>query len=122
MRIPFYRKLDETFRSDGSNWLKIGCGVLVALYVTFKGIMRQGKVEDRTMMWRVTIIALLFAVFCGGLISFLLIMKDRAKRRLARGERVNPFVRAYLGRGIWSLLLWCPTIFFLGIVLIILTH
>ena len=122
MRIPFHRKLDEIFRSDQSNWLKVGCGVLVALYVTFQGFTRQGKVEDRAMMWRVTIIALLFAVFCGGLISFLLIMKDRAKRRLARGERVNLLVRAYLCMGIWSLVLWCPTIFFLGIVLIILTH
>ena len=54
--------------------------------------------------------------------GFLLTMKDRVRRRLARGERVNLLVRAYLGMGIWSLLLWCPTIFFLGIVLIILTH
>jgi hypothetical protein len=122
VRIPFQRKLDEAFRSDRSIWLKIGGGVLVALYVTFQSIMRQGKVEDRSIMWRVTLIALLVAVVCGGLISFLLSMKDRMTRRLARGERVNPFARAYLCMGIWSLLLWCPTIFFLGIVLIILTH
>jgi len=104
-------------------WLKIGGGILVALYATFQSFMRIGtKAEDRPTMWRVTLIALLVAAVCGGLIGFLLTMKDRVKRRLARGERVNLLVRAYLGMGIWSLLLWCPTIFFLGIVLIILTH
>jgi hypothetical protein len=123
VRIPFQRKLDETFRSDRSMWLKIGGGVLVALFVTLQSFMRIGNgAEDRSTMWRVTLIGLLVAAVCGGLIGFLLTMKDRVRRRLARGERVNLLVRAYLGMGIWSLLLWCPTIFILGILLIILTH
>jgi drug/metabolite transporter (DMT)-like permease len=122
MRIPFQRTLDDVFRSDRSIWLKIGGGVLVALYVTFQSILRQGKVADRSIVWRVSIISLLVAVACGGLISFLLTMKDRMKQRLAKGERVNPLLRAYLCMGFWSLLLWCPTIFFFGIVLIIVTH
>jgi hypothetical protein len=122
MGIPFQRKLDDLFRNDRSIWLKIGGGVLVALYVTVQSILRQGKVADRSIVWRVSIISLLVAVAGGGLISFLLTMKDRMKQRLANGERVNPLLRAYLCMGIWSLLLWCPTIFFLGIVLIIITH
>ena len=122
MRMPFHRKFDETFRSEGSTWLKVGGAVLVALYVTSQGFMRVGKGQDRAVVLRVTIIGLCLAAVAGGLIGFLLTMKDRVKRRLARGERVNLIARAYLGMGIWSLLLWCPTIFFLGIVLIILTH
>ncbi len=122
MRIPFQRKLDEIFRSDKSAWLKIGCGVLVALYVTIQSFMRLRKAEDRSSLWQVTLISLLVAVVSGGLIAFLLIIKDRVKQRIARGEHVNLLVRAYLGMGIWSLLLWCPTIFVVGILLIILTH
>jgi hypothetical protein len=122
MRIPFQRKLDDLFRSDRSIWLKIGGGVLVTLYVAVKSVFPQEKVADRAMVLRVSIISLLVALVCGGLISFLLTMKDRMKQRLAKGERVNPLLRAYLCMGVWSLLLWCPTIFFLGIFLIIITH
>jgi hypothetical protein len=122
VQIPFRRKLDETFRGDRSTWLKVGGGVFVALFVTFESVVRQEMVADRATMWRVTLIALLVAALSGGLIAFFLTMKDQVKRRLLRGERVNPLIRAYLGMGIWSLLLWCPTVFFLGILLIIVTH
>jgi ABC-type spermidine/putrescine transport system permease subunit II len=100
----------------------VGGGVFVALFVTFESVVRQEMVADRATMWRVTLIALLVAALSGGLIAFFLTMKDQVKRRLLRGERVNPLIRAYLGMGIWSLLLWCPTVFFLGILLIIVTH
>ena len=122
MRIPFQRKLDEIFRSDRSAWLKIAGGILVGLFVAIQSVMRLGKAEDRPTTWRETLIYLLVVPVSGGLIGFLLVIKDRVTRRIARGERVNFLVRAYLGMGIWSLLSWCPTIFFLGILLIILTH
>jgi len=120
--IPFHRQLDQVFRGDRSIWLKITGGVLVALYLTSRNFLRILKPEDRTTMWRVTFVALVVATIAGGLIGVMLTMNDRVKRRVARGEPVNLVVRAYLGLGIWSLLLWCPTLFFLGIVLIILTH
>jgi hypothetical protein len=122
VRIPFQRKLDELFRSDSSAWLKIGGGILVGLCVAIQVVMRDGKAENRPTMGRETLFTLLVVAASGGVIGFLLIMKDHVKRRIAGGEQVNLLVRAYLGMGIWSLLLWCPTIFFLGILLIILTH
>ena len=122
MRIPFQRKLDEIFGSDRSAWLKIAGGILVGLFVAIQSVMRLGKAEDRPTTWRETLIYLLVVPVSGGLIGFLLVIKDRVKRRIAGGERVNFLLRAYFGMGIWSLLLWCPTIFFLGILLIILTH
>ncbi len=115
MRLPFHRKFDEIFRGDRSTWLKGVCGVVVAAYITGSVFLRQEKSADRTTYWRVAIIGVVFAAIAGGLIAFLLTMKDRVKQRLARGERVNLLARAYLGMGIWSLLLWCPTVFFLGI-------
>jgi hypothetical protein len=122
VRIPFQRKLDELFRSDSSAWLKIGGGILVGLCVAIQVVMRDGKAENRPTMGREALFTLLVVAASGGVIGFLLIMKDHVKRRIAGGEQVNLLVRAYLGMGIWSLLLWCPTIFFLGILLIILTH
>jgi hypothetical protein len=122
VRIPFQRKLDELFRSDSSAWLKFGGGILVGLCVAIQVVMRDGKAENRPTMGRETLFTLLVVAASGGVIGFLLIMKDHVKRRIAGGEQVNLLVRAYLGMGIWSLLLWCPTIFFLGILLIILTH
>ena len=115
MRLPFHRKFDEVFRGDRSTWLKAVCGVVVAAYMTGTVVLRQGKGAARATHWRVAIIGVVFAALAGGLIAFLLTMKDRVKRKIARGERVNPFARAYLGMGIWSLLLWCPTLFFVGI-------
>jgi hypothetical protein len=122
VRIPFQRKLDELFRSDSSAWLKIGGGILVGLCVAIQVVMRDGKAENRPTMGRETLFTLLIVTASGGVIGFLLIMKDHVKRRIAGGEQVNLLVRAYLGMGIWSLFLRCPTIFFLGILLIILTH
>jgi hypothetical protein len=122
VRIPFQRKLDEIFRSDSSAWLKIGGGILVGLFVAIQVVMRPGNAENRPTMSRETVFTLLVSAVSGGLIGFVLIMKDRVKRQIAGGEQVNLVVRAYFGMGIWSLLLWCPTIFLLGILLIILTH
>jgi hypothetical protein len=82
---------------------------------TWEGGRSFGDVES-------AISALVVVAVCGGLLAFLLGMKNSVKRRLARGEKVNSFVGAYVGMGIWSLLLWCPIVFFLGIVLIMLTH
>jgi hypothetical protein len=73
-------------------------------------------------MGRESLFTLLVVAASGGVIGFLLVMKDHVKRRIAGGEQVNLLVRAYFSMGIWSLLLWCPTIFFLGILLIVLTH
>jgi hypothetical protein len=115
MRLPFYRKFDEVFRGERSTWLKAVCGVVIAAYITGTVFLRQGKGADRATHWRVAIIGVVFAAVAGGLIAFVLTMKDRVKQRLARGERVNLLARAYLGMGIWSLILWCPTIFFFGI-------
>jgi hypothetical protein len=122
MGLPFKRQLDQLFRGNRSIWLKVGGGVLVALYLTLQSFLRNAKGVDRATIVRVTSIGLVVAVVAGALIALLLAMKDRMKERLARGEKVNLLARAYLGMGIWSLLLWCPTIFFLGIVLIVLTH
>ena len=122
MRIPFQRKLDELFRSDSSAWLKIGGGILVGLCVAIQVVMRDGNAENRPTMGSETLFTLLVVAASGGVIGFLLVMTDHVKRRIAGGQQVNLLVRAYLGMGIWSLLLWCPTIFFLGILLIILTH
>jgi ABC-type Fe3+-siderophore transport system permease subunit len=115
MRLPFHRKFDEVFRGERSTWLKAVCGVIVAVYITGSVFLRQEKRGDRATYWRVAIIGVVFAAVAGGLIAFMLQMKDRVKQKMAKGERVNPLARAYLGWGIWSLLLWCPTIFFLGI-------
>jgi hypothetical protein len=122
MGMPFQRQLDQLFRGKRSIWLKVGGGVLVALYLTLQSFWRNAKGADRATAVRVTLVGLVVAGIAGALIALFLAMKDRMKERLARGERVNLLARAYLGMGIWSLLLWCPTIFFLGILLIILTH
>jgi hypothetical protein len=115
MEISFQKKFDEIFRGNRSSWLKTGAGALIALYVTALSIFRVVKPAERSTAWRTMLVCVLCAAVCGALIAFLLTVKDRVKRRLAKGDRVNLFVRAYLGSGIWSLLLWCPTIFFFGI-------
>jgi hypothetical protein len=74
MRIPFDRQLDEIFRSERSIRLKAGAGVLVALYLVSSAFMWLGDEENRRF-WRVTLVSLLFAAGCGGVIGLLLTMK-----------------------------------------------
>ena len=93
MRLPFHRKFDEIFRGERSTWLKAVCGVVVAAYITGSVFLRQEKRGDRASYWRVAIIGVVFAAVAGGLIAFMLQMKDRVKQKIAKGERVNPFAR-----------------------------
>jgi hypothetical protein len=122
MPIPFRQSIDRTFKSDRPVRVKIALGVFVTLCMTVVGLVRSPKPPDPKTEMPLIIGGLIFATACGGVISYLLHVKDRVKHRLARGERVNLLARAYLGMGIWSLVLWFPTIFITGIFFIIVSH
>jgi hypothetical protein len=115
MPLPFHRKFDEVFRGERSTWLKVACGVVVAAFIAGMVFLQQEKRGDRATYSRVAIISFVCTAVAGGLIALGLQMKDRVTQKIAEGERVNLIARAYLGMGFWSLVLWCPTIFFLGI-------
>jgi hypothetical protein len=74
------------------------------------------------------IIGVLFVVIFmvgGGFAGLLLGLADTVRRRVAGREPVNPILRAYFARGVWSIVLWFPTVilavFFVMIFVLMLT-
>jgi hypothetical protein len=124
VKIPFSRILDETFRSDHSLWIKMGCAGFVSAFCVLVTISKSAGADDlaKVIFRPFTVGILAFSIVAGAGLALMLSMKDVIVGRISRGEPVNPILRLYLGMGVWSLLAWFPTAFLLGILLIIATH
>ena len=123
MRVPFHRELDEVFQSDRSIWLKMsGCAfatVFVVITAIVRGI-RDGRLNIRLSPPLIAGMAGISAA-SGALLALVLSLKDVVRRRVIRGEPVNPVLKIYFGMGLWSLVAWFPTLLIVGFFIAIAT-
>lgn len=120
MRVPFSRELNDLFRKDGLAWLKIlGGGVVgavVAVWTISKTAGAKGpKLGPTGRFWFV-----LATTIIGIVVALALTLKDVVRSRIDAGRPVNPLLRAFLGSGVLSLVLWVIVAFVAAIGLIFL--
>jgi hypothetical protein len=111
-KVPFHREIDDLFASDRSIVLKLLGGAFVGGLVSLRVVLKDPKAggSDFSTPVKVTIVA--GAAVVGMLVVFLLSHRDVVVRRVEKGQRVNPLLRAYFGRGNGCLMLalWFVTV------------
>ena len=112
--IWFHSELNELFTSDRSALRKIGtCAFLLSGTMAYKFCLQS---------WAEMAGAGIFGFSAGAIAGTTLSLKDVVRRRIAEGRPVNFILRVYLGLGVWSILLWCATVLFVGFTVIYNAH
>lgn len=111
-RFPFHRELEDLFASDKSVALKLLAGALVSGYISLLVMLRDPKDGSPAMPTPVKVTFVVTAAVIGLLIVLLLLLRDVVVRRVEKGQRVNPLLRAYFGRGNGCMMmaLWFVTV------------
>ncbi|WP_076351769.1 hypothetical protein [Paludisphaera borealis] len=114
MRLPFRNELDEVFRSDKPVWLKIaGCAAVTGFVVVVSILRsrRQGSLGIDLTAQAIVALGLASAALGAG-VGLALALKDVVRRRLDRGERVNPLLVLFFGYGVRSRVVWVSVLAF----------
>ncbi len=122
-KVPFRREIDDLFASDRSIVLKLLGGAFVGGLVSLRAVLKDPKAggPDSSTPVKVTIVS--GAAVVGMLVVLLLSLRDVVVRRVEKGQRVNPLLRAYFGRGNGCLMLalWFITIILATFIVTMLT-
>ncbi len=123
MKVPFRRELEDLFASDHSIVFKLLGGAFVGGLFSLRLALKDPKTGglDLSTPAKITIVAI--SAFVGMLVVLLLSLRDVVVRRVEQGQRVNPLLRAYFGRGNGCLMvgLWFMTVIFVTLIVTILT-
>jgi hypothetical protein len=111
-KVPFHHEIEDLFASDGSIVLKLLAGAFVGGVLSLKVAFKEpgGTAPALSMPVKVTIVAA--AAVVGMIVVLMLSLRDVVARRVENGQRVNPLLRAYFGRGNGCLMvaLWSVTV------------
>jgi hypothetical protein len=123
MKVPFHHEIEELFASDRSMALKLLAGAFVAVVLSLKVVVKDPKDRSPEFSTPTKITILVGAAVVGMLVVLLLSLRDVVVRRVERGQRVNPLLLAYFGRGNGCLMLalWSLTIMVATFVVTMLT-
>lgn len=119
-RVPFRSELEDLFASDKSVVLKLLGGGFVGVIGAVGVVFRE---NDHPVSKTVKAAIIVTSAVIGVLAVLLLLLRDVVVRRVDQGERVNPLLRAYFGRGNGCLMvfLWFVTVIFATLIVTMLT-
>jgi hypothetical protein len=122
-KVPFHREIEDLFASDKSVALKLLAGAFVGGILSLRVVLKDPKGGSPALSTSVKITIVVGAALLGVLAVLLLLLRDVVVRRVEQGQSVNPYLRAYFGRGNGCLMvaLWFVTVVFVTFLVTMLT-
>ena len=111
-KVPFQSEIEDLFASDKSIIIKLLGGAFVGAVLSLRVVFKGAKGNAATLSDTARVVVFIGAAVIGALVVLLLTLRDVVARRVERGKRVNPLLKAYFGRGNGCLMvfLWFCTI------------
>lgn len=112
VKVPFRREIEDLFASDKSIVLKLLAGAFVGGLLSLRVVLKDLRGGGTPLPASMKVPIVVGAALVGMLVVLLLSLRDVVVRRVERGKRVNPLLRAYFGRGNGCLMvaLWSVTV------------
>lgn len=113
-KVPFQREIEDLFASDKTIVLKLIGGAFVGVFLSLRMVMKDARAGDTSFSPTVRTVVLIGGAIVGALVVLGLTLRDVVLRRVEAGQRVNPLLRAYFGKGngCLMLVLWSVTVIF----------
>jgi len=111
-RLPFEREIEDLFASDRSVVLKLIAGAFVGAICSGRVVFKEPTESSPSLSMPAKIAFLAVSAATGAIVVLGLLLRDVVVRRVQRGQRVNPLLRAYFGQGNGCLMLglWFVTV------------